>query len=112
VEASNAIVTGGSKGIGPYIAGALAKRGMNLLLVSRTPSQLEKAAAELRQTQPKARIATAAVDLGDAEAAPRAFAAAERELGHVDVLVNNAAVELQTRFPLGHVEALRTGVGG
>jgi short-subunit dehydrogenase len=98
VQAFNAVVTGGSKGIGPYIAGALAKRGMNLLLVSRTSSQLEKGAADLRQAHPNVRIATAAVDLGDPEAAQRVLAVAERELGHVDVVVNNAAVDLQTRF--------------
>jgi short-subunit dehydrogenase len=98
VEALNAIVTGGSKGIGPFIAGALATRGMNLLLVSRTSSQLEQAATDLGQAHANVRIATAAVDLGNPEAAQRVFAAAERELGHVDVLVNNAAVELQTRF--------------
>ena len=98
MEALNAIVTGGSKGIGPYIAGALAKRGMNLLLVARTSSHLEKAATNLRQAHPSVGIATAAVDLGDPAAAQRVFAAAERELGQVDVLINNAAVELQTRF--------------
>jgi short-subunit dehydrogenase len=98
LEALNAIVTGGSKGIGPYIADALAKRGMNLLLVSRTASQLEEVASDVTRAHPNVRVATAAVDLGDTEAAQRVFDGAERELGHVDVLVNNAAVELQTRF--------------
>lgn len=98
MDALNAIVTGGSKGIGPYIADALTRRGMNLLLVSRTSSQLEKVAADLKTSHPNVRVTTAAVDLGDPEAAQHVFGAAERELGHVDVLVNNAAVELQTRF--------------
>ena len=98
IEALNAVVTGGSRGIGPYIAEALAKRGMNLLMVSRTSSQLEQVAADLRRGYPAAHIATAVVDLGDPEAAQRVADAAERELGHVDILVNNAGIELQTRF--------------
>src|SRR2546423_15467462 len=42
-----ALVTGASKGIGKSIAYELAKRGYNLLIVSRTESELENLAAEL-----------------------------------------------------------------
>ncbi|GAC1350881.1 MAG: hypothetical protein NVSMB27_37690 [Ktedonobacteraceae bacterium] len=34
-----AIVTGASHGIGPYIASALAKEGMNLVLAARSESE-------------------------------------------------------------------------
>lgn len=98
METLNAIVTGGSRGIGPYIADALAKRGSNLLLVARSASHLEKVAADLRTAHPDLKIASASIDLGDPQAAHQVFAAAEHELGHVDVLVNNAGLEPQTRF--------------
>jgi short-subunit dehydrogenase len=96
MQARNAIVTGASHGIGPYIARALAARGMNLLLVARSEDELDRVAEELRSLG--TRVAVAAIDLGDPDAARRVADAAAATLGPVDVLVNNAAVELQRRF--------------
>ena len=39
-----AIVTGASRGVGLYIARALAKEGMNLVLAARSETELKKAA--------------------------------------------------------------------
>jgi short-subunit dehydrogenase len=69
---------------------------MNLLLVARSEAELARVAKELRSQGTT--VAFAAVDLADADAARRVADAAARELGPVDVLVNNAAVELQRRF--------------
>src|SRR5690349_3770971 len=96
MEPCNAIVTGASHGIGQYIARALAGRHMNLLLVARTEAELARLARELQTNGGKA--AVAAVDLGDPGAARQIAEAAAAELGTVDVLVNNAATEPQTRF--------------
>ncbi len=91
-----AIVTGASHGIGPYIASALAGRGMSLLLVARSQTELARFAAQLRS--PGVQVAFAAIDLGEHDAARQVAAAAQAELGAVDVLVNNAATEPQIRF--------------
>ena len=48
MEPRNAVLTGASRGIGPYIARALAARGMNLLLVARSEPELARLARELR----------------------------------------------------------------
>src|SRR5438067_5355738 len=96
MEPRNAVVTGASHGIGEYIARALAARHTNLLLVARSEPELTRLAKELRQRGTK--VAVAAVDLGGRRAATDVAAAAAAELGPVDVLVNNAAVELQRRF--------------
>src|SRR6266487_1113240 len=96
MEPRNAIVTGASHGIGQYIARALAARHMNLLLVARSEAELARLARELQTDGSKA--AVAAVDLGDPGAARQIAEAAAAELGTVDVLVNNAATEPQTRF--------------
>src|SRR2546423_5216712 len=97
MDGLNAIVTGASHGIGQYIARALAARRVNLLLVARSEPELARLAKELRARDTK--VAVAALDLGDPHAAERVASAAVSELGSVDVLVNNAAVELQRRFP-------------
>ena len=96
MDARNAILTGASHGIGPYIARALAARGTNLLLVARSEPELARLARELRTRETK--VAVAAIDLAGRQAAEQVAAAAAAELGTVDVLVNNAAVELQRRF--------------
>src|SRR5205809_2675355 len=96
MEPRNAVVTGASHGIGQYIARALAARHMNLLLVARSEAELARLARELQTGGSKA--AVAAVDLGDPGAARQIAEAAAAELGTVDVLVNNAATEPQTRF--------------
>jgi short-subunit dehydrogenase len=101
----NAIVTGSSRGIGTYIARGLAARGYNLLLVARSAADLDRVATELRAEG--ARVAVAAVDLGS-PGAPRQIVAAAGELGPIDVLVNNAAVELQRRFHLLTTDEIET----
>ena len=91
-----AIITGASRGVGVSIARALAARGMDLLLVARSEPDLVRVARELRG--PDANVAVAAIDLGGPRAARQIVEAAVAELGGADVLVNNAAVELQRRF--------------
>jgi short-subunit dehydrogenase len=95
MEPRNAIVTGASHGIGQYIARALAARTMNLLLVARSEDELARLAGELGGA---IKVSTAAIDLGGPQAARQVADAAAAELGSVDVLVNNAATEPQTRF--------------
>ncbi len=101
MEPRNAIVTGASHGIGQYIARALTARRMNLLLVARSEADLVRLAKELRTRDTN--VAVAAIDLGGRQAAHQIAQAAAAALGTVDVLVNNAATEPQTRF---HVLAL------
>jgi len=48
LEGRTAIVTGTSRGIGPYIAKSLAKEGVNLVLAARSAQDLEQVAAEVR----------------------------------------------------------------
>jgi short-subunit dehydrogenase len=96
MKPKTAVVTGASRGIGQHIARELASNGMDLLLVARSEGELARLARELRTADRK--VAIAAIDLARPDAAQHVAAAARHELGHVDVLVNNAAVELQRRF--------------
>jgi short-subunit dehydrogenase len=91
-----AIVTGASRGIGPHIARSLAEAGYNLVLTSRSATELEVLAAELRDSGAKA-VAVVA-DATNPDSLDRLVAAAEREFGQVDVLVNNAGGDPQREF--------------
>ncbi|HEY8491487.1 MAG TPA: SDR family oxidoreductase [Dehalococcoidia bacterium] len=87
-----AVVTGASRGIGPYVARALARERMNLVLAARSAGELEAVAAELRGMG--VRAAAVPADVSDRAALAALVEAAEREFGGVDVLVNNAGIEL------------------
>jgi NAD(P)-dependent dehydrogenase (short-subunit alcohol dehydrogenase family) len=70
---------------------------MDLLLVARSEGELARLARELQtaDSRPQTadrKVAIAAIDLARPDAAKHVAAAARHELGHVDVLVNNAAV--------------------
>ncbi len=83
-----AVVTGGGRGIGAAIALALADAGAGVVVMARTPNEIETVASALRT-----RGARAWAVVGDVtdEAAVRALAERAREhLGSVDVLVNAA----------------------
>jgi short-subunit dehydrogenase len=107
LEGRTAIVTGTSRGIGPYIAKSLAKEGVNLVLAARSAQELEQVAAEVKTDD--IRVITVPTDLADHEALKALVAATERELGEIDILVNNAGFELQIpfhRLPLEDVERI------
>ncbi len=84
-----AIITGASKGLGRALGAALAARGWDLVVDARSAGPLEEAARELRRGG--ARVVALPGDVADA--AHRAeLVAAARELGGLDLLVNNASV--------------------
>jgi short-subunit dehydrogenase len=88
-ESSTALVTGASSGIGAAIAGELAGRGHNVVLVARRTDRLEKLAAEIAGEH-GVRADVLGADLSDAAARDRLVAAID-ELGlDVEILVNNA----------------------
>lgn len=81
------VVTGASSGIGERLARVVSGAGARVVLVARRMDRLERLAAELPQA-----IAVAA-DLSRREDLLLPVAAAVREFGRVDVLVNNAGIE-------------------
>lgn len=92
----NALLTGGSRGIGPIIAHRLAREGVNLALAARSADKLEEAAHALSRLDIRA-IAVPA-DLTDAAQVESLFQRAEAELGPIDILINNAAIEQVSYF--------------
>jgi short-subunit dehydrogenase len=96
LRGTNAILTGASRGIGVYIARALAREGVNLSLAARSLPELEKVRSEIEGLGVKA-IATEC-DVADAAARQRLIDRTESELGSIDILVNNAGIERTTHF--------------
>ena len=91
LKGKNALVTGGSRGIGKSIAEALAHEGCNLVLISRTKSELADAKAELSVIGPKVEIA--ALDVSDTSAADEIKKEIERVFPEgLDILVTAAGI--------------------
>src|SRR5689334_16027007 len=85
---TTALITGASRGLGLALARALAARGWRLIIDARGAEALEQARAELaRYTY----VIAIPGDVTDA-AHRRALAAAARELGGLNALVNNASI--------------------
>lgn len=85
-----AVVTGGSTGIGRATARALGEAGCRVAICARTESDLEEAAAGLREEGIE--VLAAPADVSREESVGR-FAAEVREaFGPADVLVNNAGL--------------------
>jgi NAD(P)-dependent dehydrogenase (short-subunit alcohol dehydrogenase family) len=85
-----AIVTGATEGIGHAIALAFAREGARQVLVARRAGPGEELVAELGEE----RAAFVAGDVGDPATAERAVAEAGERFGALDVLVNNAGLDL------------------
>jgi NAD(P)-dependent dehydrogenase (short-subunit alcohol dehydrogenase family) len=83
------IVTGATEGIGRAITGRFVREGASVVAVARRPEPGEALAAELGD-----RCSFVAGDVGDPATAERAVSEAERTFGLLDVLVNNAALDL------------------
>jgi len=92
LDGKTALVTGAGRGIGRAVALALATAGAELILVSRTQSQLEEVAREIAQRGGTTRVLP--FDVTDAPAMRSAFAGLER----LDILVSNAGLNRPQPF--------------
>ncbi|WP_135304989.1 SDR family NAD(P)-dependent oxidoreductase [Haloarcula amylovorans] len=87
----SAIVTGSTKGIGRGIAAGLAEADANVVVNSRSESEVEAVAEELGEAGAGEVIGIAA-DVGDPAAIEHLVERAIDAFGEIDLLVNNAAV--------------------
>ncbi len=88
-----AIVTGTSRGLGQYMARALARAGADLVLTSRTRESLRAFEAEIRALGRRA--ISLELDVRNLESIERMAAEADTAFGHLDILVNNAGCNVR-----------------
>lgn len=85
-----AIVTGGSSGLGLAIAKRLAKQGYDLVLVAKDAGRLENAAEAVKKLNASVDVKTLATDLSVQGAPERVFEWAKEQGVQAEVLVNDA----------------------
>jgi NAD(P)-dependent dehydrogenase (short-subunit alcohol dehydrogenase family) len=91
-----ALITGGGRGIGAATAEALAHKGADVIIASRTAAELAATVAQLRTAGLSA--SSLVLDVADEAAVNAAFAGIVAERGRLDILVNNAAILLGGPF--------------
>jgi 3-oxoacyl-[acyl-carrier protein] reductase len=92
----NALITGAGKGIGKAIAIALAKEGVNVILVSRTQTDVDQLAIETSHLGVKSLALSA--DVSDINSINKAVEKALAEFKTIDILINNAGIASFGKF--------------
>lgn len=96
LEGATVLLTGASRGIGPHIATALARRGARIALVARNAAGL--ASTEKLVTEAGGQALALPADITAPADRHALLERAESELGPIDVLVNNAGGDPQRQF--------------
>lgn len=87
----NAIVTGGSRGIGLAIAQALCADGVSVAICATNARTLENAVTNLTNLS-KSKVVGKVADVRNSTEVGKFFEFVDTELGGIDILVNNAGV--------------------
>ena len=89
LKGKNIIVTGGGTGLGKSMATRFAELGANLVITSRREGVISEAAKELQKSGGK--VVAIPCDVRDPEQVEAMVEQTVKELGSVDILLNNAA---------------------
>ena len=86
-----AVITGGSKGLGQAMAAGLASAGADIMIVSRNLEESQVAAKQIAKDFGHNALAHQC-DVSNPDDAETLAAAAVKQLGRVDILINNAGI--------------------
>lgn len=90
------LLTGGSRGIGPIVAEALARRGAIIALTARSKSGLDEVANRLKGIGIETLVVS--TDLEDQSQREKLVSAVLNQFGKIDILVNNAGLETEGAY--------------
>ena len=114
IEGKVCIVTGSGQGIGKGIALKLAEFGCDVAVVGRTTEKVERVASEIEKMGRRALPVT--TDVSDFYQVTKMTETVIRELGGIDILVNNAATTQLKKFvdtePVEREEMIKINLGG
>ena len=98
LDGRNALITGGSLGLGRAMALEFARSGASVAIVGRTRETLDEAVAAIAAEAPGATVQGFACDVRDAMAVAAMHGEVVDALGPVDILVNNAGTSAARPF--------------
>ena len=88
---NTALVTGSGRGIGKELAILLAKKGLNLVLCSRTKSEIDSAASSIESTS-NSQVISRVCDVSVSSQVNDLIKESLNKFGHIDALINNAGI--------------------
>jgi short-subunit dehydrogenase len=94
ISGTSVLLTGGSRGLGPYIGRTLLARGAKVTLAARSADDLGRVQESLDST----RVAVVTGDVTNEQDREAMVADAEEAFGPLDILVNNAGIESVLAF--------------
>ena len=103
----NVLVTGSSRGIGAAIVRELAAYGYNVIINYHHSREQAYALAEQIQTSHAVRCMVIQADVSREEEVDAMVHDVEEELGGVDILINNAGIDLSNLFQLKTADEFR-----
>ena len=102
LDGRNAIITGGSAGIGKAIAKNFLIAGANVAIVARRSEVLLAAKAEIEAegaaVGASGRVVAISADIRNAKECEKAITKTQAAFGHIDILVNNAGTSQRGDF--------------
>jgi NAD(P)-dependent dehydrogenase (short-subunit alcohol dehydrogenase family) len=107
LEGKKVLITGASAGIGAALAEGMAERGAVVGICARRADRLAEVLERVQKHSPDSRSWT--LDLSDLDGIAGFAAKVDKELGGVDVLVNNAGIPKRrhvTRLSIDEVESV------
>jgi 17beta-estradiol 17-dehydrogenase / very-long-chain 3-oxoacyl-CoA reductase len=87
-----AVVTGATDGIGKAMAAEFARRGLNIVLISRTQEKLDETTKEIKEKNPKVEVRSIAVDYDQFDEAAQKRVSQILDTLDIGVLVNNVGI--------------------
>jgi len=90
IKGKNALLTGGSRGLGPHIARCLAEEGVNMALTARTANGLQSTADDVARDNVKVNIYPG--DITDQSFRESLVKQVQADFGQIDILINNAGM--------------------
>lgn len=105
LKGRNAIVTGGSQGIGKAIARELAREGVSVAIVARKKDRLEAVAREL-SAETGGRVIALTADVTSKEQVEAMVAQAAEQLGGLHILVNSGSSPGGSTTAIGPIETV------
>jgi short-subunit dehydrogenase len=96
LNGKHVLLTGGSRGIGPVIAEALAKRGAHIALAARSEEGLRNVVKSLSKYEVK--TLAVPVDLAQSTRPHELISTVIEKFGTIDILINNAGLETEGAY--------------